>query len=49
MELNETVSIGCEFIVVSGAAEDMREALRDAVANILEDFTEEEIVDYGVD
>lgn len=45
----DTVSIGCEFIVVAEVAEDLREQLRYAVGAILDDYTEEEILDYGVD
>ena len=45
----ETVSIGCEFICVASVAQDLREQLRFAVGEILEDYTEDEIIDYGVD
>lgn len=47
--MEETVSIGCEFIVLASVAEDLREQLRCAVGEILEDYSDEEIIDYGVD
>lgn len=43
------VSIGAEFHVAPGAAEEFRKAFRAAVEELLDDWTDEDIVDYGMD
>jgi hypothetical protein len=47
--MEELQWIGCEFICIPEVAEDLRRDLRDAVGEILEAYTAEEIIDYGVD
>lgn len=43
------VSIGAEFHVTPEAAEEFRAAFRSAIEELLEDWDEESIIDYGMD
>jgi hypothetical protein len=45
----EVVKIGAEFHVVPEAAERFRAAFHDLVGELLEDFNDGEVIDYGVD
>lgn len=43
------VSIGAEFHVAPEAAEEFRAAFHAAIEELLGDWTEESIIDYGMD
>jgi hypothetical protein len=45
----EVRNIGCQIVCRVDVAEEVAQMLRTAVDQILNDFSEEEIVDHGVD
>lgn len=47
--MSELVWLGCEIICIPEVAEDLRMDLRELVGELLEAYTDEEIIDYGVD
>jgi hypothetical protein len=43
------VHVGCTFVCRADVADDVAKALRSAVEEVLEGFSDDEIYDYGVD
>ncbi|WP_069766856.1 hypothetical protein [Streptomyces sp. LUP30] len=42
-------NIGCQIVCSPEVADEIAQRLREAVGEILEDYTDEDVFDYGVD